>query len=221
MINGIEISTLNEKYRTAAHHSIKMPVAEAVALSRLLARRIVEHAGKPDIVVGLANGALLTTTICGEELGIPARVVMVRRQSSRYKQELLRLIEFFHVPTWFIMTRPVRYLSSRFERAFSKLETEEQSFDFLVRGLHVAVVDDCIVSGRSIQHLADRMYAQGAARVTIAAMCWTEEEYGGSMKGGPDVYLHRKIQWYPWSNNSPHRSRYLAWLAERSLPLWT
>ena len=220
MINGIEISTLNEKYRTAAHHSIKMHVAEAVALSRLLARRIVEHAGKPDIVVGLANGALLTTTICGEELGIPARVVMVRRQSSRYKQELLRLKEFFHIPTWFMSTRPVRYLSSSFQKGFSKLETAEQSFGFLVRGLHVAVVDDCIVSGRSIQHVVDRMYAQGAARVTIAAMCWTEEEYGGSMKERPDVYLHRKIQWYPWSNNSPHRNRYLAWLAERGLEPW-
>ena len=221
MINGSEISTLDEQYRTAAHHSIKMSVAEAEALSRLLARRIVEHAGKPDIIVGLANGALLPTTICGEEIGIPARIVMVRRNGSRYKQDLLRLKEILHVPTSWMTTRPVRYLSSRFEEGFSKLETAEQSFGFLVRGLHVAVVDDCIVTGRSIRHVADRMYAQGAARVTIAAMCWTEEGYGGSMKEGPDVYLHRKIQWYPWSNNSPHRNRYLAWLDERCIAPWT
>lgn len=221
MTDAIELSTLDEQYRSAEHHSIKMSVAEAEGLSRLLARRIVEQAGKPDVIVGLANGALLTTTICGEELDTPARLVMVRRNGSRYKQELLRLKELLHVPTSWMTTRPVRYFSSKFEQGFSKLETAEQSFDFPVRGLHVAVVDDCIVTGRSIRHVADRMYAQGAARVTTAAMCWTEQEYGGSMQEGPDVYLHRKIQWYPWSNNSHHRSRYLAWLDERSIPPWT
>jgi O-antigen/teichoic acid export membrane protein/orotate phosphoribosyltransferase len=221
MINGIDISTLDERYRSAAHHTIKMPVAEAVELSRLLARRITERAGKPDIIVGLANGALLTTTICSDELGIPARVVKVRRQASRYKQELLHLREIFRIPNSWMMTEPIRYLSSRIEKGFSKLEIAEESFGFLVRGLHVAVVDDCIVTGRSIRRVADRMRTQGAARVTIAAICWTEEEYGGSMTEGPDVYLHRKIQWYPWSNNSPHRKRYLAWLDERRIMPWT
>lgn len=51
---------------TGRHPSFGLlPVRDALALSRLLAHGIVRHAGRPDLIVGLANGALLVTTVCG------------------------------------------------------------------------------------------------------------------------------------------------------------
>jgi hypoxanthine phosphoribosyltransferase len=214
------LRALDARYQLAANHSVHMTVEDAEGLSRVLARRLVDHAGKPDLIVGLANGALLTTWICGQEIDAPTKMVQVRRQGSRYKQKLLRIKEALHIPSSWIMIGPLKALWSKLQDRFSKLEETSNAFGFDVKGLHVAVVDDCIVTGNSLRYVAGRIAAQGAARVTTAVLCWTEGGYGGTLVEPPDIYLHRRIQWYPWSNNSDHWQTYLAWLRKRGLALW-
>lgn len=220
-MEGDALQSIDRHYETAGNHSVQMSMQDAEALSRLLARRIAAVAGTPDLVVGLANGANMLTVICGEELKVPAKIVCVRRQSSRIKQKLVAIKDWLHIPSSWVYAGPVKELWAAYQRRHSKLESTTDTFDFDVRGLHVAVVDDCIVSGNSLLHVSDRIAASGAKRVTTAAICWTEEGYGGTLKEPPGVFLHRKIQWYPWSNNSPYWPDYLQWLKEHGIEQWT
>ncbi|MGY4472351.1 hypoxanthine phosphoribosyltransferase [Bradyrhizobium sp. LB9.1b] len=217
MDESADLPTVSHKYAVAENHSIHIPIADAVSLSRLVAQRIVGQIGKPDLIVGLANGATLLTTVCGQELGVPTHMVFVRRQHSRYKQTLLTLKEFLHVPSSWILAGPLRYLWTAFQELFSKVEAAADTFQFRVQDLHVVVVDDCIVTGNSIRYVSERLAALGAKQVTTAAICWTEEEWGGKMKQAPNVYVTRKIQWYPWSNNSDYWQDYREWLRARNI----
>jgi orotate phosphoribosyltransferase len=216
-----KFDSLDERYRSAANHSLPMSIEHAIGLSSLLGERILAQVGRRDLIVGLANGALLPTAICGEVVGAPTRMVFVRRQGSRYKQTLLKIKEALHIPSSWVLAGPLRYLWSRFQDRYSKLEENADTFGFDVRGLHVVVVDDCIVTGNSLSYVASRLAAQGAAKITTAVLCWTEENYGGKLLQAPDLYLHRRIQWYPWSNNSEHWRAYLDWLNARELTLWS
>ena len=212
-----DLLDVSQKYAVAENHSVHISIADAVSLSQLLAHQIVAQVGKPDLIVGLANGATLPTTVCGQELDVPTRMILVRRQHSRYKQTLLTLKELLHVPSSWILAGPLRYVWTAFQDLFSKVEAAHDTFRFRVQDLHVVVLDDCIVTGNSIRYVSEQLTALGARKVTIAVICWTEEEWGGKMKEAPDVYVTRKIQWYPWSNNSDHWQDYLEWLRVRNL----
>ena len=63
-----------------------MTMGEAEALSHDMAIEILS-ANKPDLLVGIASGALLPTKVVAEHIGVPYQMVRVRRRSSRYKQK--------------------------------------------------------------------------------------------------------------------------------------
>src|ERR1700761_8806379 len=125
-----QLDQLRQRYETASNHSVHMPVNDAISLSRLLARQILGQTEKPDLIVGLANGAVLPTTICGQEMGLPTRIIRVRRQHSRYKQRLLKVKEFLHIPSAWILAGPLRNLWVAFQERFSKMEAADSAFDF-------------------------------------------------------------------------------------------
>ncbi|SFK68115.1 phosphoribosyltransferase [Methylocapsa palsarum] len=212
------MNALDEKYIRAPNHTLHMTIEEAENLSRLLARRIKETVGQPDLLVGIANGALMTTSLCSDELGAPSHIVQVRREGSRYKRRLLKIKEFIPIPSSWILFGPLKTLWGKFQNRYSKLEVAEDSFGRDVAGLNVVVIDDCTVTGNSIIYVADRLKAQGAGKVSMAVLCWTEKD--GSMERRPEVYLHRNIQWYPWSNNSEYWPAYLNWLKQRKIEQW-
>ena len=52
-------------------------------------------------------------------------------------------------------------------------------------------------------------------------MCWSNKHDTEALHGiAPDVHLHRRIQYYPWSINSPHYAAFVGWLERAGLSLW-
>ncbi len=215
------LSEAHAKYGALDQHwSTTMSLPEALDLSRDLGLSLLQGGQKPDLLVGLANGALLPTKIVADAIGVPFRMVKVRRQGSRYKQKLLKIKEALHIPTGWVLWGPMRLFWTFFENRTNKLETARNTFDFDVRGQAVALIDDCIVTGGSVRHVAEALRQQGAASVTINVLCWCKGEKGDTPEHEPDIYLHRFIQFYPWSSNHPDRKGYHQWLKDNGLEHW-
>ena len=202
----------------AIDHTVYMTMEEAIALSRDLADTI-DLSGRPNLLVGVANGALLPMKIVAEELGIRLQVIHLRRKGSRYKQRLFAVKQALGIPTSLLTIRPMRAIQTWFEQRTSALEETNDAFAFDVVGKDVMIIDDAIHTGATARHLKDRLLDKGATKVRIAVICW----YRGPTDSGdwsPDLYLHRRYQWYPWSNNSPYFPNFLTWLAEKGFSFW-
>ena len=198
--------------------TVYMTMGEAVGLSRDLADDVASS-GRPDMLVGLANGALLPMKVVADELGVRFQVIHLRRKGSRYKQKLFAIKQALGIPTSLLTLRPVRAVQTWFEQHTSTLEEAGDAFAFDVAGMDVVIIDDAIQTGRTARHLKEKILAKGAAQVRIAVICW----YRGVNDSGdwsPDIYLHRHYQWYPWSNNSPYFQDYLAWLSDKAFSYW-
>jgi hypoxanthine phosphoribosyltransferase len=213
--------SVHDKYRALTKNmAVEMPVSEAEDLSRHLAHVISADGDRPDLIVGIANGALLPTKVVSETLGIPLKIVRVRRQGSRYKQMIVKVKNALGLKASWLSWGPMNYLRSRFEQRYNKLETETNTFAFDVRGLSVALVDDCIESGQSVRYVADALLKQGASRVTINVLCWTAGAPGDKPEMEPDVYLHRHIQVYPWAATHSDLKGYMKWLKDHGMEHW-
>jgi hypoxanthine phosphoribosyltransferase len=196
-----------------------MTMPEAEELSRDLAGEILAFDRCPDLLVGLANGALLPTKIVADQLAAPFEMVQVRRQGSRYKQILLSIKDTLRIPTGLITAPPLMVLWRFLQKRTAKLEHSDNAFAFDVCGKYVVIVDDAIHTGNSVRYVEAQLLRQGAAKVRIAVLCWYEG-IGDSGEWGPEIYLHRKDQYYPWSNNSPYLKQFLAWLPVHGLTFW-
>ena len=211
----------HEKYLgLTTNHSVVMSLPEAEELSRHLAQTIMASGDRPDLIVGIANGALLPTKVVSDTLGLPFRIVRVRRQGSRYKQIVVRIKNALRLKARWLSWGPMMYFRRRFEKRFNKLEAGSNTFDFDVRGLSVALIDDCTETGKSVRYVADELKKQGASRVTINVLCWYAGAAGVIPGGQPDVYLHKYIQVYPWAADHPDLKGYMKWLEAHGLEYW-
>jgi hypoxanthine phosphoribosyltransferase len=202
-------------------HKVYMTLDEAVALSGALAQRARALAPAADLAVGLANGAVMPTRIVATELGIPFHMIKVRRQGSRLKQRLSAAKRLLRLPPGLLRHPLVNAFSLAFDRRFGRIEDGGGPLGFAVAGKTVLVIDDCIDSGASIAHVRDRLKAAGAARVQIAVICWSNKHDTEALhQVVPDIHLHRRIQYYPWSINSPHYADFAGWLERAGLALW-
>lgn len=210
-----------DKYHSLQRKS-HMSVAEAVELSKELARRARAMDASFAKVVGLANGALLPSRVAADELGLPHHMVRVRRSGSRIKQSLVQLRGLLHLPRRWVESAPMIAFWRAFQRRFGKLEASEQSFDFDVRDQVILLVDDCIETGGSVCLVRNRLLAAGAKSVVIGVLCWYEDDTGcaPAQVATPDIHLHRYVHFYPWSGSSPHMDEYLRWLADHHLEVW-
>ncbi len=89
-----------------------------------------------------------------------------------------------------------------------------------MQGLSVALIDDCIESGKSVRYVYDALMKQGASRVTINVLCWYQETPGVLPAGRPDVFLHTAIQIYPWAATHPDLKGYMKWLEVNGVEHW-
>jgi hypoxanthine phosphoribosyltransferase len=200
---------------------VYMTLEEAIGLSQALAARVRALAPTAELAVGLANGAVMPTWIVAEALGIPFHMVKVRRQGSRLKQRLSALKRLLRLPPGLLRHPLVNAFSLAFDRRFGRIEEARAALDLPVAGKTVLVIDDCIDTGASLAHVRERLVAAGAARVQIAVICWSNKHDTELLHGVvPDVHLHRRIQYYPWSINSPHYADFVAWLDAAGLSLW-
>ena len=95
-----------------------LSIAEAEAVGRHVARQFLCRGANPDLVVGIANGALLMTQVVSTELGRPFEIVNVRRKGSRIKHRLVRLKQALRIP--YITRGPMAMFWRAFERALYK-----------------------------------------------------------------------------------------------------
>ena len=217
-----EDEAITRRY-AATQEKLYMTMPEAEALSRQVGRELKRVPDRFDLVVGLANGALLPTRIIAEELGVPYEMVKVRRQGSRWIQRLQGVKRALSLPSGLLTWGPFGLFWYWFQRRFNKLEKSEKSFDFEVAGKHIALIDDCIVSGGSVRYVLDRLVEAGAASVRVGVICWSDDQKAidPTKNVVPDVYLHRAVHFYPWSSSSPHLQEFEGWLRARKMELWT
>ena len=95
--------------------TVYMTMEEAIALSQDLATLSI-CSGRPDMLVGVANGALLPMKIVADELGVRFQVIHLRRKGSRYKQKLYAIKEALGIPTSLLTLRPMRAIQTWFEQ---------------------------------------------------------------------------------------------------------
>jgi adenine/guanine phosphoribosyltransferase-like PRPP-binding protein len=202
------------KYRSI-DQKIFMTLREAEVLSHDLAAEIMA-VERPDLLVGIANGALLPTKIVADDIGVPFQIVHMRRRGSRYKKRAFDALNALRIPTSIFRSQLLSYLARRSLERYDDLEQAEDAFELSIKGKHIVVVDDAIYTGKSARHVQDQLTKNGAAKVSIAVLCWYKGN-GDSGEWAPDIYLHRKDQYYPWSYSSPYLNDYSAWLSAHDL----
>lgn len=215
-----EMSAAYSKYLNAPPQSKHITVEESEQLARDLAHIVRANAIATDLVVGIANGAVLPTKVVAELLCLPWYMVKVRRKGSRYKQRLLVIKEKLRIPSSIILWGPFRALWVVIQNRTKSLEHSEESFGFDVKNKRVLLIDDCLETGASIDYVRRRLQAAGAASVQTAVYCWVQMTSVASPEKAPDLFLHRQIQFYPWSNNSRHLQAFQQWLVRHQLELW-
>ena len=218
--NAARHSRTYSKYLDAPSQSEHVTIEEAEALGGDLAAEVRSRELPVDLVVGLANGAFLPAHVVARALSIPCEMVKVRRKGSRYKQRLLVIKNALRIPNALILWGPLRMLWVAFQNRTNSLESGSETFDFDVRGKHVLMVDDCVETGKSFHFVAERLRAGGAADVRTAVYCWSRMPDVPEEQSRPDVFLHRQIQFYPWSNNSKYLGQFYSWMQSNRLELW-
>jgi adenine/guanine phosphoribosyltransferase-like PRPP-binding protein len=201
-----------------------LSIAETEALGREIARSLRTKGGDPDLIVGIANGALLLTKAVAGELKCPFEVVNVRRKGSRLKRRLVQLKQALRIP--FVTRGPMALFWRGFERAFYKLwptelEPASSELAFDVQGKNVFLVDDCVVSGASVRFVHGQLIAAGARAVTVGVICLSDDSpVVPGDAAFPAVVINRLVHFYPWSANHPDRDQYLQWLERHGLKEW-
>lgn len=199
---------------------VYMTLEEAIVLSREIALRLSAHEPRPDVVVGIANGALLMTKVIADELSCPMTMVTFRRRGSRVKEWLDQVphatsllsriysIPVFRLPLYYAL-RSLQGLSGRKDR--------EELPDVLRK--NVALIDDCIETGQSVTAAKNLLLENGAGAVIVCCLSWSRKVDSLEMhKVEPDIYIGRRVQHYPWSINSPFRGELGRWLAGAASP---
>ena len=203
-----------ERY-AALDDKIFMTLEESILLSEELAERLGDLDSKPECVVGIANGALLMATVIAQQLGVPMISLTIRRKGSVLKQSLARIPGLRRTVSYLYGLTAFRPLLARGMRRFEALEQEGATESELpVRGLRVALVDDCIESGQTIARAMQLLESAGATGVATCCISWSRlKDSWSEHQVRPDLYIGRRVQHYPWSGNSPYLAEFSSWLA--------
>jgi adenine/guanine phosphoribosyltransferase-like PRPP-binding protein len=211
------------KYRETTKKHF-MLLEESILLSREIGAVLGDscYIQRPDMILGIANGALLMAKIISDQLNVPCRMIKICRSGTKTKEFLAksRIILAF-TSLWYripVLNRPLKFVMHRFE----KLDPYHDPTPGLdVKDKIVALVDDCIESGQTLRAARRMLENAGARSIEIAVISWSErldsqEEHGII----PNVFLNKRIQHYPWSRNSPYRTEYMRWLESNGLKEW-
>lgn len=206
--------TIVDKY-AGSDDKIYMTLEEAIVLSREIALRLSNWQPRPDLVVGIANGALLMTRVIADELSCPMTIVTFRRRGSRVKEWLdqvpyatILLSRIYSIPVF----RLPLYYALRSLQGLSRQKEQQEHPD--VSGKSVALIDDCIETGQSIGAAKSQLAQDGAGTVIVCCLSWSRKVDSFAMHAvEPDIYIGRRVQHYPWSMNSPFRADLERWLA--------
>ena len=196
-----------------------MTLDETIVLSLEISRQIKNRYPHPEIIFGIANGALMMSKVIADNLDLPMIILNIRRKGSGIKRivskvpgmraifSLVYRMPFFNLPLKFAM---------RLFEGLKKTDIHQESFN--VDGKVVALVDDCIETGQTIALARETLLSAGAKQVVTCCISWSRlldsvEKY----EVEPDIYISRRVQHYPWSGNSPYWEDWMTWLADHDI----
>ena len=194
-----------------------MSVSESVTLSHEIASRIVSTDFEPDLVVGVANGALLMTKIISDDLQLPMQMVKIRRKGSSIKSYVAKFRSVNKILSLWYKIPVLRWPLVCAMRQFEPLEKSDKLENECVTDFkRIVLVDDVIDTGHTINLIASMMNKGGAEAILIAVISWkTEATIPDSIK--PEIYITHKIHHYPWSSNSHYFGAYEQWLVDNNI----
>jgi adenine/guanine phosphoribosyltransferase-like PRPP-binding protein len=196
-----------------------MTIEESVALAGELGERL--RALKPDVIVGIPNGALLIAKVIADQLHLPFHTLLIRRRGSRLKK-LFSSIPGLRAFVSMLYHSPIIYsLIDRAMHALDDLATMRQTpHEFPVNGKVVALIDDVILTGQTIAMARQFLLAANAKAVVVACISWeTHKDSLAAYNVRPDLFINRRFQSFPWSLDSPHWKEFVFWLNDRGIEL--
>ncbi len=211
-----------EKYKLI-DDKLFMSIHDAEVLSKGLAEMVMAEGIKVDKVIGIANGAILPATVIAEYMSLPLEMERIRREGSGMKRKLARvpfLLELISVMYKLPVSRDLlRFVMNKFNR-LEENDNKQQSGD--QEELTVLVVDDAVETGQTLKRIMEMQLEQNSAvKIYTAVISWSVA-YKNPVPGAvePDFFISKRIQHYPWSQNSNHFTDYQKWLKDRGLQEW-
>lgn len=210
---------VKDKY-AEADDKLFMTLEEAIELSEDLARMVRASEFDVEKVIGVANGALLPSSIVAAELDKPLEIVRIRRKGSKIKKRLARFSFIRNVVSALYnnkLTRPVlRIVMDR----FSALDDQDQSAVVEVdKPQRILIVDDAIETGQTLQKVIDQ-HSRDGNEIQVAVISWSIDYPNKTAEINPEFVISTRIHHYPWSQNSPYLHDYTQWLESRGLKEW-
>lgn len=203
------------KYASTAK-KMCMTVAEAVDLSHEIAGRLKEVSPHAELVVGIARGALLLTSVVANDLGLPMAMITVRKGGNAVKDRMRKIPGLLYwASKWYQnekINAPLGWMIRALDRT-APIISEEIYGRFPEE---VILLDDAEETGQTFMAARDLLSKNGARKITFAVIMWSTlaDTLGRGAHAPPDVYIGRSLQHFPWSGNSPYYDEYLQWLAE-------
>ncbi len=212
---------ITNKYATA-NKKLFMTLPESLALAHEMARRIDQLSPRPEVIVGIANGALMITKVIADDLGLPMKILRIHYEASRVKYVIHQwrfvaacLSTLYTTP---LINRPLRWLIVRLRKINVEILQEK---DDLLAGKAVVIVDDAIGTGRTIISARNIVKKMGAERIHIATISLYQPRTREKIfRDEPDVLISRELQYFPWSINNADYPKFLQWLKAQGLQLW-
>jgi adenine/guanine phosphoribosyltransferase-like PRPP-binding protein len=201
-----------------------MSLEESILLSQKIGAMLgdSDNMKRPDLILGIANGALLMTKVISDQLSVPCQMIKICRSGTQTKEFLARSGIILAIASlWYrtpMLNRPLKFVMHRLEKL---VPCHDSGSNLAVKDKTVALVDDCIESGQTLHAARQLLENAGAGTIEIGVISWSDRLDSRQMHGIiPDAYINKRIQHYPWSRNSPHRKAYMNWLAANGLEEW-
>ncbi|VAW83433.1 hypothetical protein MNBD_GAMMA16-1328 [hydrothermal vent metagenome] len=213
--------TIVEQY-AQTEDKMFMTIDQAVELSHELAIRISECGAQPELVVGIANGALLMAKVISDDLNIPLQTIKVKRKATIVKEWIVKLpvlLKMFSICYRLpLLNKPMVWLIDRCKTLDTEACNEERCPH--IKKKNIIIVDDAIETGQTLAMVCQIFNHNEGNIITTAVISWSKKYDSNALYGVvPDIYIGRRIQHFPWSGNSPYLQDYLNWLAANDLKI--
>jgi adenine/guanine phosphoribosyltransferase-like PRPP-binding protein len=204
-----------------AQTSVKemMSLDDAITLSRHLGYLLSNDQPRPEVVIGIANGGLLVAKVVATELGIPYRMLRIRRKITGVKRSVGRLRPLVRFASAILAAPGVGLIAKSLLDRMKALETDATELSHLaVNQRAVVIIDDCVESGRTLAMARQILSDAGARSVHVGVLSRSNSVEKPLVE--PDACVCRRIHTYPWSENSPHYPSFREWLSQEGFEAW-
>ncbi len=137
------------------------------------------------------------------------------------------MLAHVRIPPQLILWGPFRAMWVFFQNRTATLEGDGEAIGFDPSGKHIVMVDDCVETGNSFRHVAEKLMVAGACQRTNGRLLLVAdaERSRGSIASGylppPPVFTSTaRSSFIRGQNNTIRVGEFDKWLAENGLELW-